>query len=100
MALAAGAWRPSFARTLLTMTQVIKMDQARHPEPMRGARWVERSTVPSSVFDPKGDLRCRAQNLRDLPRPWRSPPIVRRDEGKHAPNLSFSDRNARLTERH
>jgi hypothetical protein len=46
MALAACAWRPGFAGALFTMTQAIRMDQARRPEPMRGARWIERSTKP------------------------------------------------------
>jgi hypothetical protein len=38
---------PGFAGTLLTMTQAITMDQVRRPEPMRGAQWIEGSTVPS-----------------------------------------------------
>jgi len=40
--------RPSFAGTLLTMTQAIGMDQVGRLETMRGARRGERSTVPSS----------------------------------------------------
>jgi hypothetical protein len=47
-------------------------------------------------FVSTGDLRCPVQNLTDLPRPWWWPPIVRRDEGKHAPNLSFSWRQCQV----